>query len=81
MKKHEHWAYSFYLSYAHGNENDFLSDRMVYWKMSWFVHNFLQNFHMVPKVYALSRRYLDCLGYYIFFPFVHLYAKTVLWGL
>jgi len=49
--------------------------------MSWFVHNFLQNFHMVPKVYALSRRYLDCLGYYIFFPFVHLYAKTVLWGL
>jgi len=29
--------------------------RLVYWKMTWFVNNFLQNFHMEPKVNALSR--------------------------
>ena len=40
--------------------------QMVYWKMSWFVQNFLQNFYKVPKVYALSRSYLDCLGYFTF---------------
>ena len=34
--------------------------------MSWFVHTFLQNFHMAPKVYALSRSYLDFLGYFNF---------------
>ena len=34
-------------------------------KMSWFVHNFLQNHHLVPKVYVLSCSYLDCLGYFI----------------
>ena len=34
-----------------------------YWKMSWFVHNFLQNIRMVPKIYALSSSYLDCLRY------------------
>jgi len=33
---------------------------MVYWKMSWFVHIFPQQFHKVPKVYALSRSYFDC---------------------
>ena len=48
-------------------------------KMSWFVHNFLQNHHMVPKVYVLSRSYLDCLGYfivYIFCPDCTLVALT-----
>jgi len=33
---------------------------------------------MHMKVYALSRSYLDCLGYLRCFPF---YAQTVLWGL
>jgi len=28
-------------------------------EMSWFVHIFLQNKHMVPIVYSLSRSYLD----------------------
>jgi len=28
-------------------------------EMSWFVHNFLQNKHMLPIVYALLRSYLD----------------------
>jgi len=28
-------------------------------EMSWFVHIFLQNVHMVPTVYALIRSYLD----------------------
>jgi len=28
-------------------------------KMSWFVHIFLQNKHMVPIVYALLLNYLD----------------------
>ena len=28
---------------------------------------FSQNFHMVPKVYALLHGYFDCLGY-LFFP-------------
>jgi len=31
-------------------------------KMSWFVHIFLQNKHMVPIVYALLRSYLDFYG-------------------
>jgi len=43
--------------------NPFSAPWMVFWQMSWFVHNFLQNFHVVPKVYASSRSYLDCLGY------------------
>jgi len=63
---HENWSKSFSAPW------------MVFWKMSWFVHNFLQNFHVVPKVYVLSRSYLDCLGYFRFFPF---YAQTVLWEL
>jgi len=51
-----------------------------YLKMFWFVHNFLQNFLMVdlPKVYDLSRSYLNCLEY---FCFPHLYANTVRWWL
>jgi len=28
-------------------------------KMSWFVHNFVQNKHMVPIVYTLVHSYLD----------------------
>jgi len=28
-------------------------------EISWFVHVFLQNQHMVPIVYALLRSYLD----------------------
>ena len=47
--------------------NPFSAPWMVFWKMSWFVHNFLQNFHVVPKVYSLSRSYLDCLWYLRFF--------------
>jgi len=42
---------------------------MMYWKMSWFVHNFLQNYQMVPNVYALSHSYLyfwDTLDYFHF---------------
>jgi len=50
-----------------------------YWKMSWSVHIFLQNFHMVPKINALSRRYLDCLGYLSLFSIF--YAQIVLWRL
>ena len=36
---------------------------MVYWKISWFAHIFLPNYHMLTKVYALSRSYLEVLGY------------------
>ena len=28
-------------------------------EMSWFVHIFLQNYHMVPVVYALLGSYLE----------------------
>jgi len=28
-------------------------------EMSWYLHIFLQNLHMVPIVYALLRSYLD----------------------
>jgi len=40
--------------------------RHIEWriKMSWFVHNFLYNSHMVPKIYALSGSYFDCLRYF-----------------
>jgi len=31
-------------------------------EMSWFVHIFLQNKHLVPIVYALFRGYLDFEG-------------------
>ena len=47
---------------------------MVYWKVSWFVHNFFQDYHMVPPVYALSRS----LG--TLYSFIS-YAQPVLWGL
>jgi len=47
--------------------------------MSWSVHYFLQNHHMVPKVYALLRINLDL--FRIFNIDFHLYAQTVLWGL
>ena len=36
------------------------------WKMSLFVLNFLQNWQMVPKDYALSHVYLDFSEYFIF---------------
>jgi len=29
------------------------------WEISWFVHTFLQNLHMVPIKYALLRSNLD----------------------
>jgi len=32
---------------------------MKYWKMFWFVHNFLQNEQMVPKVNTFSGSYFD----------------------
>ena len=31
-------------------------------EISWFVHFFFQNYHIVPIVYALLRSYLDFLG-------------------
>ena len=37
-------------------------------EMSWFVHIFLQNQHMVPIVYAPLRSYLDFQGQFRFFP-------------
>jgi len=40
---------------------------LLCWKMSSFV---LQNVHMAPKVYVLSRSYFDCLGYFRFVPFL-----------
>ena len=37
--------------------------------IEWFIEKmYLQNFHMLPKVYALSHIYLDCLGYFRFVP-------------
>ena len=45
----------------HGQENSFPSYLMVYWTISWRVHNFLQNYHMVPKPYALSPSFLEYL--------------------
>jgi len=30
--------------------------------MHWFLHIFLQNYHLVPTVYALLRSYLDFKG-------------------
>ena len=47
--------------------------------MSWFVHDVLLNFHIVPKVYALSCSYLDCLEYFRFFPI--LCPNCALWAL
>jgi len=41
----------------------------MYWKISRFVHNFLQNFHMVLKVYALLRIYVDFWDTLDFFSF------------
>jgi len=40
------WKLRWILFLSHGQENDFPSTWIVYWKMSWFVHNFLQNKHM-----------------------------------
>ena len=79
IKKMKHdWKLRLILFCPMDKDKNFPSYWMVYWKISWFEHNFLQNFHMVPKVYALSRSYLDCLEYFRFFPF---YAKSVLWEL
>ena len=61
---------------SHGQEHDIPSHWKVYWKMSWFEHNFLQNWHRVhvPKAYALSRSYL----YFGILRFV--YYITKLWS-
>jgi len=71
---HGNWGKSFFLS--PGQENDFPSYWIVYGKMYWFMHIFLQNLRMVPKVYALSRSYLDF--FRILWLFSIYYAQTVL---
>ena len=43
------------------------------------LYTIVQIFHMVPKAYALSCSYLDCLGCLRFV--FHFYAQTVLCGL
>jgi len=45
---------------------------MMYWKMFWFVHIFLQNKQIVLKVYAFLRQvfwYKNNLEYFHFMPF------------
>jgi len=76
----ERWKLRKILFLSHGQENDFPLYWMVYWKMSWFVHSFLQNLHIVPKVYAFFTQ-LFCFFWDSSDFFPHFYAQTVLWGL
>jgi len=56
-------------------EHDFPSYWMMFWQLSWFVHNCLKNFHIVPKVYTWFHSYLDFWGY--FKLFLHLFMPKL----
>jgi len=62
-KKKNAWTLREILFLSHGQENDFL----LYWMVYWFFAQFVSKQAMVPKVYALSRSYLELFGYFRFF--------------
>jgi len=60
---------------SHGQEKDFLSYWMVYWKMSRFVQNIIQNKQIVSEVFALSCSYIN---FWATLDYFHVYAQTEL---
>jgi len=76
-KMHENWGQSFFCP---------TYKKMISPYIEWCIGKypgvctiFLKKQHMVPKVYALSRCYLECWGYFRFV--FHFYDQPVLWGL